>query len=53
MGQIHAISNDGSNVYLCDSQNSSVIVTDTEIGIDATPSINGRLWQPSAYHTLA
>ena len=26
----------GSNVYLCDSPNSSVVVTDTELGVDAT-----------------
>ncbi len=31
---------DGSNVYLCDSPNSSVIVTDTQTGVDAIAQVS-------------
>ncbi len=36
-GTDNAISNDGSMIYLCDKQNATVIITNTDLGIDATP----------------
>jgi DNA-binding beta-propeller fold protein YncE len=32
----NAVSNDGSTVYLCDKLNGTVIITNTDLGIDAT-----------------